>query len=60
VGFVEIGLEFALDTDADQAKIDKLIQLTERYCVVLQTICQKPKISVTSSKLAPGENKTDG
>ena len=50
-----MGLDFALDTDAEQAKVEKLVQLTERYCVVLQTICQKPKISVTSSKLAAGE-----
>lgn len=56
MGFVEIRMEFALDTDAEQAKVDKLIQLTERYCVVLQTISQKPKISVKSSKkVADGE-----
>ena len=50
VGFVEIRLEFVLETDAEQAKIDKLLQLTERYCVVLQTISKAPKISVSSSK----------
>ncbi len=50
VGFVEIRLEFVLDTDAEQSKLERLVQLTERYCVVLQTISQKPKISVTSSK----------
>lgn len=50
VGFVEIRLDFVLDTDAEQSKVEKLVQLTERYCVVLQTISQKPRISVTSSK----------
>ena len=50
VGFVEIRLEFVLDTDAESSKVEKMIQLTERYCVVLQTINHKPKISVTSSK----------
>lgn len=52
-------MEFALDTDAEQAKVDKLIQLTERYCVVLQTISQKPRISIASSKMSAGE-KADG
>ena len=51
VGFVEIRLAFSLDTDAEESKIERLVQLTERYCVVLQTITQKPKISVTSSKI---------
>lgn len=50
VGFVEIRLEFVLETDAERSQVEKLVQLTERYCVVLQTICQKPKVSVTSSK----------
>ena len=50
VGFVEIRLEFVLETDAEQAKVDKLLQLTERYFVVLQTISKAPKISVSSSK----------
>ena len=50
VGFVEIRLRFVLDTDAEQKKVDKLVQLTERYCVVLQTISTAPKISVSSSR----------
>ncbi|KAK0508093.1 hypothetical protein JMJ35_009177 [Cladonia borealis] len=50
VGFVEIRLRFVLDTDAEQKKVDKLVQLTERYCVVLQTISKAPKISVSSSR----------
>ena len=38
VGFKSIRLKFDLDTDAPQDKIDQLMKLTERYCVVLQTI----------------------
>ena len=55
VGFVEIRLEFVLDTDAEQSKLERLVQMTERYCVVLQTIAHKPKISVMSSKKELGE-----
>ncbi len=38
VGFRSIRLKFTLDTDAPQEQIDKLLNLTERYCVVLQTV----------------------
>mgnify|MGYP005837177229 CR=1 FL=1 len=38
VGFRAIRLAFELDTDADRATLDRLLQLTERYCVVLQTL----------------------
>ena len=38
VGFKSIRLQFNLDTEAPQDKIDQLMKLTERYCVVLQTI----------------------
>ncbi len=46
VGFKEITLTFDLDTDSDQEKIDKLVELTERYCVVYQTLRQPPEIEV--------------
>lgn len=46
VGFRDIELTFALDTDADEASLEKMIQLTERYCVVLQTLKSPPSISV--------------
>jgi len=48
VGFAQIRLRFALDTDADQATRDKVIALTERYCVVLQTLRSTPTISVAT------------
>jgi uncharacterized OsmC-like protein len=37
-GFRAIRLAFELDTDADEAKVAKLVELTERYCVVAQTL----------------------
>lgn len=49
VGFRAIRLAFDLDTDAPQDKIDTLIRLTERYCVVFQTINTKPQLSVTTT-----------
>src|SRR4051794_18577361 len=47
VGFRSIDLTFELETDADEKLVDKLIQLTERYCVVLQTLIGGPETSVT-------------
>ena len=45
VGFEDIRLIFELDTDASQEQIDTLLKLTERYCVVFQTIASKPQLS---------------
>ena len=47
VGFEQIRLRFELDSDADDEQLDTLIRLTERYCVVLQTIASSPELSVT-------------
>jgi uncharacterized OsmC-like protein len=46
VGFQNIRLRFTLDTDASQAELDTLLRLTERYCVVLQTLAHPPALSV--------------
>jgi uncharacterized OsmC-like protein len=46
VGFREIRLRFELDTDAPQEQLRKLIELTERYCVVMQTIRGAPPVKV--------------
>ncbi len=46
VGFQNIRLRFTLDTDASDAELDTLLRLTERYCVVLQTIVHAPALSV--------------
>jgi uncharacterized OsmC-like protein len=45
VGFSAIRLRFDLDTDADRDQLDTLLKLTERYCVVFQTIAGSPKLS---------------
>ena len=46
VGFAQIRLRFDLDTDAAQDKLDQLLKLTERYCVVYQTIKCGPPVDV--------------
>src|SRR5690606_8452872 len=51
VGFAQIRLRFDLDTDAPQEKLDQLLKLTERYCVVYQTIKSGPQVDVTMAKV---------
>jgi uncharacterized OsmC-like protein len=51
VGFAEIRLRFDVGTDAPQDKLDLLLKLTERYCVVYQTIKNGPKISVSMQRV---------
>jgi uncharacterized OsmC-like protein len=46
VGFEAIRVTFDLDTDADEEKVDKLLELTERYCVVHQTLAGSPQMSI--------------
>jgi uncharacterized OsmC-like protein len=48
VGFKAVRLSFELDTEADPEQIATLIKLTERYCVVLQTLIRTPELSVTT------------
>ncbi len=45
VGFRTIRLGFELDTDAEDEQLNTLLRLTERYCVVLQTIATRPELS---------------
>ncbi|MCJ7468288.1 MAG: OsmC family protein [Maribacter sp.] len=47
VGFTDIRLRFQLDTNESNEKIDTLIKLTERYCVVFQTLVKENAISVS-------------
>jgi uncharacterized OsmC-like protein len=47
VGFRAIRLRFALDTDASDDQLDTLLRLTERYCVVYQTLAHTPTMSVS-------------
>jgi uncharacterized OsmC-like protein len=49
VGFAEIRLRFDIDTDAPKEKLDQLLKLTERYCVVYQTIKSGPPVKLTLS-----------
>jgi uncharacterized OsmC-like protein len=45
VGFRAIRLNFDLDTDADEDQLETLLKLTERYCVVFQTLSTSPQLS---------------
>jgi len=47
VGFRDIRLRFDLDTDATDEELDTLVRLTERYCVVLQTLRSAPEVEVS-------------
>ncbi len=47
VGFAQIRLRFDIDTDAPADKLDQLLKLTERYCVVYQTIKSGPPVEVS-------------
>jgi len=47
VGFAQIRLRFDLDTDAPAEKLDQLLKLTERYCVVYQTIRSGPPVEMS-------------
>ncbi|MBV9195246.1 MAG: OsmC family protein [Solirubrobacterales bacterium] len=47
VGFRAIRLTFELETDADEAELETLQRLTERYCVVYQTLSRGPSLSVS-------------
>jgi uncharacterized OsmC-like protein len=47
VGFREIRLAFDVDADANAAQLDQLAELTDKYCVVFQTIQSRPKTSVS-------------
>jgi uncharacterized OsmC-like protein len=53
VGFQRIRLSFDLDTDASEEQLATLIRLTERYCVVYQTLRQSPEITVSRAPTPP-------
>ena len=46
VGFKEIRLRFDVETDAGQDKLDQLLSVTERYCVIFQTMQNSPRTAV--------------
>ena len=51
VGFAQIRLRFDLDTEAPQDKLDQLLKLTERYCVVYQTIAKGPPVAIKMQRV---------
>jgi uncharacterized OsmC-like protein len=51
VGFREIRLSFDLDTDATDEQIATLVKLTERYCVIFQTLNKPPKLGLVVNKV---------
>jgi uncharacterized OsmC-like protein len=53
VGFQRIRLFFDLDSNATEEQLTKLIDLTERYCVIYQTLSQSPQIDVVRSQASP-------
>jgi uncharacterized OsmC-like protein len=52
VGFQHIRLQFTLDTDASEEQLATLLRLTERYCVVYQTLSQPPALTLTRKRVA--------
>jgi uncharacterized OsmC-like protein len=50
VGFTSIRLSFDLDTDASQEQLDTLLRLTERYCVVYQTLARPAQLTAALTK----------
>ncbi len=50
VGFQNIRLQFTLDTDASEEQLATLLRLTERYCVVYQTLAHRPLLAVTRKR----------
>ena len=52
VGFTDIRLTFRLDTDAEEAALTKLLELTERYCVVLQTLRVPAELEASLTRAA--------
>lgn len=51
VGFRDVRLRFEVETDAPQDKLDQLLKLTERYCVVYQTIRSGPPVEVSLKRM---------
>ncbi len=47
VGLTDIALTFELDTDADAATVQRLVEMSERFCVIYQTLRAPPRLTVT-------------
>ena len=57
VGFSDIRLRFDLDSDAPKELLEKVISLTERYCVVFQSLKNSPKLMTEMKMSAPTGNR---
>lgn len=53
VGLTAIRLQFVLESDADDATIERLIRTTERYCVIFQTLKSPPALTVRTRRSSP-------
>lgn len=51
VGFKSIRLKFDVDSDATKDQLDSLLELTERYCVVYQTLIHSPQFSISYQRM---------
>ncbi len=58
VGFSDVRLRFELDTDAMPAERDRLIELTERFCVVYQTLRSSPRLELETRFMVPGQEQS--
>ncbi len=47
VGMTDITVRFEIDSDADDARLQRMIETTERYCVIFQTLKNPPRLSVS-------------
>jgi Predicted redox protein, regulator of disulfide bond formation len=56
VGFQNIRLKISLDTAASEEQVSTLLRLTERYCVVYQTLLRSPEIAVTCATAGPASS----
>jgi uncharacterized OsmC-like protein len=56
VGFKDIRLRFELETDAPADQVAKVVELTERYCVVYQTLCRPPRVEIAHGTSGPASN----
>jgi uncharacterized OsmC-like protein len=54
VGLTDIALTFELDTDADAASVQRLVEMSERFCVIYQTLRAPPRLSVQHRITAGG------
>jgi uncharacterized OsmC-like protein len=53
VGFKGIRLKFSVDTEASDEQLNTLLQLTERYCVVYQTLARSPALALSRERIRP-------